>query len=77
MVESVTNINKQYFLPSDSAVMIYGSGDVSVAENKDYNCKVFPFNPAFNSNNVRVQLSLRSTNYQAAVTWVEEVTSTG
>ncbi|KAJ7393389.1 hypothetical protein OS493_006361 [Desmophyllum pertusum] len=62
---------------ADSAVMIYGSGDVSVAENKDYNCKVFPFNPAFNSNNVRVQLSLRSTNYQAAVTWVEEVTSTG
>lgn len=57
--------------------MIFGSGDIVVSQDKDYQCKGFPFNPTFSSNAVvSVQLGLMSKNYHAAVAWVEEVSST-
>lgn len=57
--------------------MIFGSGLLTVAQDKDYECKVFPFNPKFSSSNVRVQLALKSAIHEAAVTWVEEVSTSG
>ncbi|XP_078357011.1 uncharacterized protein LOC144641875 [Oculina patagonica] len=60
-----------------SATMIFGSGQITVTQDKDYECKVFPFEPHFASSDVRVQLALKSAIHEAAVTWVEEVTASG
>lgn len=57
--------------------MLFGSGDIIVPQDKDYECKVFPFNPAFSSDVVRVQLALTSKTYDAAVTWIEGVSKSG
>ena len=57
--------------------MIFGSGQITVLQDKDYECKVFPFNPQFSSSDVGVQLALKSGIHEAAVTWVEEVSTSG
>lgn len=55
-----------------------GKGSIDVYENKEYECKPFPFDPAFSSDDVRVQLmSVREGNYDTAVTWVESVSRQG
>ncbi|KAL9971201.1 hypothetical protein ACROYT_G023699 [Oculina patagonica] len=62
---------------SDTNGMLFGSGDIIVPQDKDYECKVFPFNPAFSSDVVGVQLALTSKTYDAAVTWIEGVSKSG
>ena len=57
--------------------MMFGSGDIPVPQDKDYECKSFPFNPSFSGSDVRVQLALTSAEYDAAVTWVNGVSKTG
>lgn len=57
--------------------MLFGSGDIPVLQDKDYDCKVFPFDPEFYSDDVRVQLAVTSKKYEAAVTWIENVSKTG
>ena len=57
--------------------MLFGSGDINVLQGKDYDCKVFPFDPEFSSDDVRVQLAVASKKYEAAVTWIGEATRSG
>lgn len=74
------NTNSTFFLSllfSDSQGMMFGSGDIPVPQDKDYECKSFPFNPSFSGSDVRVQLALTSAEYDAAVTWVNGVSKTG
>lgn len=54
--------------------MLFGAGDINVPQDKDYACKVFPFDPDFPNEDadVRVQLAVTSKKYEAAVTWVGE-----
>ena len=57
--------------------MLFGSGDINVLEGKDYDCKIFPFDPEFPSDEVGVQLSVTSKEYEAAVTWIGEASKSG
>ena len=58
--------------------MLFGSGDITVPKDKDYECKSFPFNPEFSgSEQVRVQLAVTSTTHDAAVTWVDGASNSG
>ena len=57
--------------------MLFGAGDLDVPQGKEYNCKMFPFDPEFSSDDARVQLAVTSKKYEAAVTWVGETTKTG
>ena len=57
--------------------MLFGSGDIPVLQDKDYECKAFPFDPEFSSNDVRVQLAVTSKKYEAAVTWIGSVSKSG
>jgi len=54
--------------------MLFGSGDITVLEGRDYDCKIFPFDPDFSDDDrdVRVQLAVTSKKYEAAVTWIGE-----
>ena len=66
-----------FFSLSGSNGMLFGSGDLNVKQGKEYDCKIFPFDPAFSSDDVRVQLAVTSKKYEAAVTWIGEATRTG
>lgn len=62
--------------------MLYGRGVFAVTSPSDFLCKAFSFDPAFSSGPVQVQLALHlndasSLTYEAAVSWVEEVTNSG
>jgi len=57
--------------------MLFGSGDINVLQGRDYECKIFPFNPDFPSDDVRVQLAVTSKKYEAAVTWIGTVSKNG
>ena len=65
------------FSLSVSNGMLFGSGDINVPQDKDYGCKMFPFDPNFSSDDVRVQLAVASKKYEAAVTWIGETSKTG
>ena len=62
---------------SGSNGMLFGSEDINVPQDKDYGCKMFPFDPDFSSDDVRVQLAVTSEKYEAAVTWIGEASRTG
>ena len=57
--------------------MLFGSGDIHVLQDKDYDCKIFPFDPEFSSDDVGVQLSVTSKKYEAAVTWIGSASRSG
>jgi len=57
--------------------MLFGSGDINVLQGRDYECKIFPFDPDFPSDDVRVQLAVTSKKYEAAVTWIGTVSKNG
>jgi len=57
--------------------MLFGSGDINVQHGRDYECKIFPFNPEFLFDDVRVQLAVTSKKYEAAVTWIGTVSKNG
>ena len=57
--------------------MLFGSGDIQVLQDKDYECKIFPFDPEFSSDSVCVQLAVTSTKYEAAVTWIGRASRSG
>ena len=57
--------------------MLFGSGDINVPQDKEYGCKMFPLDPEFPSDDVRVQLAVASKKYDAAVTWIGEVSKSG
>ena len=57
--------------------MLFGAGDLNVPQDKDYACKIFPFDPDFSSDDFRVQLAVTSKKYEAAVTWIREASRTG
>ena len=57
--------------------MLFGSGDINVPQDKEYGCKMFPLDPEFPSDDVRVQLAVESKTYHAAVTWIGEVSKSG
>ena len=69
-------VNFPLFL-SGSNGMLFGSGDINVPQDKEYGCKMFPFEPEFSSDDVRVQLAVESKTYHAAVTWIGEVSKSG
>jgi len=60
-----------------SALLHSGKGLMDVYQDKEYECKPFPFDPAMSSDDVRVQLSVKEGYYNTAVTWVESVTRQG
>ena len=60
-----------------SALLHSGKGSIDVFEEKEFDCKPFPFIPAMSSDDVRVQLSVRQGYYDTAVTWVESVSKQG
>ena len=62
---------------SGSNGMLFGSGDINVLQGKEYGCKMFPFDPQFSSDDVRVQLAVASKKYEAAVTWIGSASRTG
>ena len=62
---------------SGSNGMLFGSGDINVLEGKDYDCKMFPFDPEFSTDDVRVQLAVTSKKYEAAVTWIGSASKSG
>lgn len=67
-----------FFSLSGSDGMLFGSGDINVPQDKEYGCKMFPFDPDFSSDDVRLQLAaVTSKKYEAAVTWVGEASRTG
>ena len=65
------------FLFSGVNGMLFGSGDINVLQDKDYDCKIFPFDPEFSSDDVYVQLAVTSKKYEAAVTWIGGASRTG
>ena len=65
------------FSLSGSNGMLFGSGDINVPQDKEYGCKMFPLNPQFSSDDVRVQLAVASEKNDAAVTWIGEVSKSG
>ena len=74
--DALNMVNFPLFL-SGSSGMLFGSGDLNVKQGEEYYCKIFPFDPHFSSDDVRVQLAVTSKKYEAAVTWIGEVTKTG
>jgi len=48
--------------------MLFGSGNINFLEGRDYECKIFPFDPDFSSDDDHVQLAVTSKKYEAAVT---------
>ena len=73
------NLFSLFFSMSGCNGMLFGAGDINVPQDKDYACKVFPFDPDFPNEDadVRVQLAVTSKKYEAAVTWVGETLKTG
>lgn len=65
------------FSSSGSNGMLFGSGDIQVPQDKDYDCKIFPFDPKFSSDDVGVQLTVASKEYEAAVTWIGSASRSG
>ena len=65
------------FSSSGSNGMLFGSGDIQVLQDKDYDCKMFPFDPEFSSDDVGVQLTVASKEYEAAVTWIGSASKSG
>ena len=57
--------------------MLFGSGDIGVPQDKNYDCKIFPFDPEFSSDDVSVQLAVASKEYEAAVTWIGSASRSG
>ena len=74
---ALVNFASNVFSLSGSNGLLFGSGDINVLQGKDYDCKVFPFDPEFSSDDVRVQLAVASKKYEAAVTWIGEATRSG
>jgi len=66
----MVNFSSLVFSLSGSNGMLFGSGDIHVLQGKDCDCKIFPFDPEFSSDDVRVQLAVTSKKYEAAVTWI-------
>ena len=62
---------------SGSNGMLFGSGDLNVPRDSNYDCKTFPFDPEISSDDVRVQLTVTSKNKKAAVAWVEKASRYG
>jgi len=61
-----------------SGKLHYGEGYVNLSGDEDYKCKVFSFGENSGAtNNVHVQLRLRLNAYQAAVSWIESISSIG
>ena len=76
--DSFTIVNFYFVLSlSGSNGMLFGSGDISVPQDKDYDCKIFPFDPEFSSDDVCVQLAVASKEYEAAVTWIGSASRSG
>ena len=73
----MVNFPLSVFFLSGSNGMLFGFGDLNVLQDKEYGCKMFPFEPEFSSDDVRVQLAVESKKYEAAVTWIGEVSKTG
>ena len=73
----MVNFSSLVFSLSGSNGMLFGSGDINVLQGKDYDCKIFPFDPEFSSDDVRVQLAVTSKKYEAAVTWIGEAIRSG
>ena len=73
----MVNFSSRSSSSSGSKGMLFGSGDINVPQDKDYGCKMFPFDPDFSSDDVRVQLAVTSEKYEAAVTWIGEASKTG
>ena len=73
----MVNVSSFGFSFSGSNGMLFGSGDINVPRDKEYACKMFPLDPEFPSDDVRVQLAVESKKYDAAVTWIGEVSKTG
>ena len=57
--------------------MIFGSGEVTVANNEDYKCQVFRFTAPFASGDVKIQMTIASEKYTASVPWAEDVKTSG
>ena len=57
--------------------MLFGYGEINVLQDKDYDCKIFPFDPEFSSDDVYVQLAVTSKTYDAAVTWIGGASKSG
>ena len=57
--------------------MLFGTGEIKVPQDKDYDCKVFRFDPEFSSDDVYVQLAVTSKKYEAAVTWTASASRSG
>ena len=73
----MVNFYSLVFSLSGSNGMLFGSGDINVLQGKDYDCKIFPFDPEFSSDDVRVQLAVASKKYEAAVTWIGGASRSG
>ena len=73
----MVNFSSLVFSLLGSNGMLFGAGDINVPQDKEYDCKMFPFDPEFSSDDARVQLAVTSKKYEAAVTWIGEVTKTG
>ena len=73
----MVNFSSLVFSFSDSNGMLFGFGDINVLQGKDYDCKIFPFDPEFSSDDVRVQLAVASKKYEAAVTWIGGASRSG
>ena len=73
----MVNFSSLVFSLSGSNGMLFGAGDINVSQDKEYDCKMFPFDPEFSSDDARVQLAVTSKKYEAAVTWIGEVSKTG
>ena len=73
----MVNFSSLVFYLSGSNGMLFGSGDINVLQGKDYDCKIFPFDPEFSSDDVRVQLAVASKKYEAAVTWIGGASKSG
>ena len=73
---NMVNFPTIFSLPGSNG-MLFGSGDLNVKQGEEYYCKIFPFDPHFSSDDVRVQLAVTSKKYEAAVTWIGDVTKTG
>jgi len=58
-------------------MLLSGKGSIDVHDDKEYNCKAFPFDPAMSSDDVRVQLSVKENDYDTSVAWVESVSKEG
>ena len=73
----VTIFSLLIFFLSGSNGMLFGSGDIQVLQDKDYDCKVFRFDPEFSSDDVYVQLAVTSMKYEAAVSWIGSASRSG